>query len=99
MGEPKIGDYVYCEEGDGVNHDDKVLIFISNNIGKVYKYVYDYYLIKYNINFKEEGIKKEEFQFIGDPKGCRKMYRKEIKYWSKSKEELELKIATQKYNL
>lgn len=99
---PQIGDYVICgEEFVAESETDiKLKNFTSNNIGIVYNFIakqnVDYpYLIKYE-NIPEILLPKKLNLFDDN---CRKMSVIEIKYWSKSKEELKLIIQANKYNL
>ena len=104
IGEPEIGDYVICEE-IGI---DQVSNFINNNIGKIVSSrspsvtLINFYLkeelvfiVEYNLKNCEFYI--QDFKFDGEP--GRRMAKKEIKYWSKNKEELEEILAAKTYKL
>ena len=108
-GEPELGDYVICHE-TSEEYDDAVE-YINNNIGKII-YVYSEneknrallfcsfdFMVKYDIDFEKEEFRRVDFQVLTDLDGCRKMERREIKYWSKNKEDLESILAINKYNL
>jgi hypothetical protein len=107
QGEPEVGDYAIChshmefftEVNDFTETNIGELIKIDSQVDK-YKYEYDdnidvIYMVKYEnvprtldfLVFKEYG---------GD---SLVMYREDIKYWSKNKEELEKVIESEKYNL
>ena len=90
-GEPKVGDYVICEESVS---GEVVKEFISNNIGIFSKSIHDE-TFKYSIEY--ENIPDNIYGAFTNK--CRRMSRQEIKYWSKDKEELEILLVTNKYNL
>ena len=90
QGELEIGDYVICEESINDNLKD----FISNNIGsfsgfseKGHPYIY---IIKYE-NVPDFLLERDWFN-----NNCRRMCRREIKYWSKNIEDLESILAVKK---
>jgi hypothetical protein len=94
--EPKIGDYVICQE---VSEEPKnVSEFINNNIGQLVKKPkgqffmgdYEFWVIFQNIPYEIEDVFYD---------GIRPMLRKEIKFWSENKEEVELFIQARNYNL
>ena len=95
---PKVGDYVLCEE-DGDEASDMLNLFIKNNIGVVdtvdinskYPYVISYENVPKNIN--------DEFKHNYNRQCLRQMKKHEVKYWANNKEELEIKISANKYNL
>ena len=98
---PKIGDYVLCEEAFSTNSANNKAIdqFIMDNIGQYIKdnkannaVSFPYIIFYENIpnNMKMKGV------FI---KGEREMSRNEIKHFSKNKEELEIILNSRKYNL
>ena len=92
---PKVGDYVICEEDEESTLSDIKLI-INNNVGKVVsydsnnKYQYD---VLYDVDIPE----KIESQFIYGNQ--RQMKTHEIIYWADNKEELEVILNANKYNL
>lgn len=104
---PQIGDYVICHETidfsdiQSIIHD--VINIVNNNIGQyVYNDEYDSkskynYLIKFNDVNIPENLKLEFL--ANDIEKCRRMSREEIIYWSKTKEELEIKLTQNKFNL
>lgn len=87
VNEPQVGDYVSCEEND----EYFTSYFISNNIGVIIDVQDDLYFVKYN------NIPKDIKEYFDEY--CRDMLRDEIKFWSKSKEDVDKYIATKKYNL
>ena len=106
----KVGDYVLV--GNPHEWRDGVDTFLSNNIGYVYEirggteYVKPYYLVQYhgdtNLYDKVEKY-RQHFTYHG-PNGNRlysakKIEREEITEFAKTKEELEMKLAANKYNL
>ena len=104
--EPNIGDYVICEmiDIDWVYGHERMEKFISENIGQIIYYndsEVSPYTIQYypNDNFKtffnyfisELGYKRDKYIF--------NVEYDEIKYFAKTKEQLELLIQTDKYNI
>ena len=106
-GEPEVGDYVICH-----SHMDffyEVNDFTKTNIGEIikidsqvdkYKYEYDdnidvIYMVKY------ENVPKTLDFLVFKDYDCDSfvMYKDDIKYWSKNKEELEKVIEAEKYNI
>lgn len=88
--EPEVGDYVICEDGGFIWE------FTSTNIGQIISFdperTGEEYLVKY------ENIPSDIIKYLRD--GTRRMSRThEIIYWSKSKKDLEMIIATKKYNV
>jgi len=95
--DPQIGDYVICEENLMTNATNRKRICISNNIGNIIDYNptinSDY---KYMVYY--ENAPEDLFWFNGKDK-VRQMSRKEIIYYSKNKEDLEIYLDANKYNL
>jgi len=88
---PNVGDYVYCEE-KGIS--GKLYDFIYSNIGQIISKndIINTYKIKYeNI---PHGL---DYGYFEDH--CRTINWFEIKYFSKNKEELELRLQSKKYNI
>lgn len=97
----EIGDYVICDEAI-LDYTDKeymkAINFVSNNIGKYVKYlIADKYAVIQFENVPDDI--KEYFSADDEFENCRNMYMFEIIMHSKSKEELESKLAADKYNL
>ncbi len=99
--EPQIGDYVICD--DTFSDDKQLLDFIKNNMGQIIPIDYDDsidknhfdYLVKYeNIPY---ALISRFFRFYNDT--SRPMKREEIIYYSPNKEDLEIIITQNKYNL
>ena len=105
--EPKVGDYVACEENllfssedDLSNHN-----FISNNIGRITKIeeegpyrdsykdkVYIAYIVEYDNVPKDKKYNILYFKNLF-------FSLREIKFWSKNKEDVEEYLTAKKYNL
>lgn len=91
----KIGDYVICHTiAKYVHNSDETLDFIHNNVGKYVKYARSYDL-KYCIKY-ENVPKLSEINLYDDLFWFDKY---EIVDYSDNKEELEMKLAANKYNL
>ena len=91
-GEPEIGDYVIIE-----TNDDEFKHYSNKYIGKIIE-------IEKNINPNPNfpNTKRDIFRVLFkdfDNKKREMIWRYEIKYWSKNKEELETLIAAKKYNI
>ena len=90
--EPEPGDYVICE--DSGTFTGELDEFIKNHVGQFIQMdaVGDFYIIRYeNIpNYLKGGF------YYND---CTIMERHEIKHWSKNKEDLEIILSLNKYNL
>jgi len=88
---PQAGDYVICIENGGIQ---AVKNFVDNNIGIIVK-------VKNRPNFpyrvKYENIPIEIEEWFTDE--SREMSEKEIIHFSKNKEDLEIYIQANKYNL
>ena len=100
LDEPQIGDYVVCMEELSSDKDSlSVIKFLTNNVGQfiikndnsIFKF---FYLIKF-----ENVPKRLSGKFFDGSKGCRRMSRDEILYFSKDKEDCEIFINAKKYNL
>lgn len=106
--EPKLNDYVICDEDQiGLNSDKhfrllELINILKNKIGKIVDIDNSAYIVQY------ENIPKDmrkEF-FVINKKNqlkCRRIFREEIIFWSKSKKELEANIEilrkSKKYNV
>lgn len=90
----QIGDYVII---DPYTHPKEVENWILNNIGQIIDIEnYDTYIVKYeNIPTGWE----DHFSYNDEQKNIRKTQKSGIKHISKNKEELELIISQNKYNL
>jgi hypothetical protein len=91
---PQIGDYVICQEIFSRGLDEKHIInFLKSNIGQYVKKqnTNNSYIVKYNKIPPELKIR-----FI---KGLRAFNESEIIHFSPNKEDLELILKTNKYNL
>jgi len=102
---PKLGDYVICFEKLDIDNDDDnndYMEFLSNNIGKIV--LIDYYRgnsIKFDYLVEYNNIPKKltvYFQDYDIP-NTRPMDIDEIVEFSESKEDLVMKITSNKYNL
>lgn len=97
---PKIGDYVVCYEEDEITKSTKdipgFLEFISNNVGR-YIDVFDSDVFPYEIQYQNIPENIKEYYFNDD--GTRQFSRKQIIFYSKSKEKAEIFIQSKKYNL
>jgi len=101
---PQVDDYVICEE---YSDERELDIFLANNIGKIVDIEKNTYFagikdiiywVKYDSNIGEELETSFNFGKYME-KNTRPFDKKEIKYWSKNKEELEHIISANKYNL
>ena len=114
VGNLEIGDYVICRE-KLYNNDVIIQNFINNNIGKFVKKGFfsqalgreqsehtladNCYGIEYD-NVPEDLLDNFDLGWRENPrKPIRWMKRKEIKKWSKNKEDLEHLVTANKYNL
>jgi predicted nucleotide-binding protein (sugar kinase/HSP70/actin superfamily) len=98
INEPQIGDYVLCDE---VDSEIIRVDFIRNNIGKI---VYDNFSKVYKYLVQYENVPELLDSWFSDGnninlKNCRRMSISEIKNYSKNKEDLEVLIQANKYNL
>ena len=97
--EPQIGDYVICEEPLTIHIFEELNRFISSNIGQIVQIddeLPDRYFIQY-LNIPENL--KLFFKYLKKITNCRAMRRKNIIYWSRNKEDLEVILSSNKYNL
>jgi len=109
LSEAQIGDYVICYDETFIDHYDpyvdKIMNeFLENNVGKIIDYNSEKYHYDHNIRYivKYQDIPEEiekYFVYNNGIRSVRGFRRKEILYSSKDKEELEILIATNKYNL
>jgi len=93
--DPKIGDYVICEE---ISSSIELKKFIDNNIGYIIDQLsFNRFTVQYN------NVPKNLFIFFNEQmrssSKCREMFLTEIQYWSKNKEELENILLTRKFNI
>jgi len=108
---PQIGDYVICDEGydewSMTPYGKKLANFINNNIGnvvKIRKGTKFNQKNKYTIQYQNIPIELEQaFNTWGNKNikdyKIRYFSIKEIKYYSKNKEDCEAYLASKKYNL
>jgi len=97
IGKPEIGDYVIIKP---YTNPRELSDWIMNTMGKIIDIDDDLYVIKYdNIPKGWEG----HFTYSGDDgyyvEGIRKAYKFAILHWSKDKNEIEVIINANKYNL
>jgi hypothetical protein len=106
--QPKIGDYVLCELDPIDNADDNKLVsYIKNHIGIIIRKkpseieINNRHKLLYHIKY--EGITQDDYEddysLAEDTDDTFLIWRKEIKHWSKNKEELEFILSVNKYNL
>ena len=94
---PHVGDYVVChEEGTG-----NLCLFLDSNIGnflytKNGSCLIEYYDVPRDLirSFRHGDERK-----IYEDRNIRRMFRKEIIYWSSNREDCEAFLAAKKYNL
>jgi hypothetical protein len=109
---PKVGDYVICNENiESFNDEYKfVMKFINNSVGQIVSdNVRDLNFSEMEFSEKDIDYRVEYFnippeisQFfniVDDVRGNRLMRRHEILHFSSSKEEMELKLVSMKYNI
>ena len=85
---PSNGDYVICGgKSFGILDDKEFVQFVISNIGKITNYS-NFYTIKYDLTGTNIYKSGNYFCALND-----------ILYWSKNKEELELKLKTNKFNI
>jgi hypothetical protein len=83
---PELGDYVIVDSKVGFGSED-LINFYKNNIGKIIKKnANNWYDVKY-----ENKLKLESGLHIVEISG--------LKYWSHNREELELILKKEKYNI
>ena len=104
---PQIGDYVVCRMDarmDALKEDLKIFIdFFDNNIGRVEKMTNDNMredlpstYLEYPIVYTGVPKRMKDFFNYSD---YRYMLKSEIVFWSKDKDDCEIYIMTNKYNL
>lgn len=104
-GDPKVGDYVICEEMIFTGKEfNEICEFISNNIGKVIEINeiirINKKFIFYTILYEEIPNNLKSFaHFNGKNINLRQMTRKEIIKFSKDRTELEEYLMAKKYGL
>lgn len=114
INEPQIGDYVICQDSvlaRNFSNNKSTIIFLSNNIGRIitddsidydvskrYSYVIKYENIPKDIE-DYFNLRKKESEKNFEMSGLRAFSLEEIIYHSKNKEDLEIYIDTEKYNL
>lgn len=107
---PKVGDWCICKENLSLTIEEEVEVdnFLNTNVGEIIAIRNDDYLVKYTnipksliswFTFFWKGVEKMKYTMPVDGIGCRRMNISEIKYWNKDKEELEIMINANKYNL
>lgn len=102
--EPQIGDYVVCYRNRA---KDAVKLFFSENIGRITKFnmIVRNYRIKFEIKFsstdkaEKYDFTKGQFQFLEHPDGVIVADKEHIIFFSPSKEDCEVFLASKKYNL
>jgi len=92
----EIGDYVICEESN-IGSDDDTMKFLSENIGQYVDYS-DNDQYPYVIQYEDCPSDLNGFNYT-TRENARLMERKEIKYFSKNKEDLLPIIDVNKYNI
>jgi hypothetical protein len=97
--EPQIDDFVICDMGD-VSHQiindyrDSLNDYLKTLIGKIIRlHVNNFALIKY------EDLPEKYSSGLSFMSNQRWISKQRIKYWSKNKEDLEIILTQQKYNL
>jgi len=93
----KIGDYVICSY---YNNDIGFEFFLSNNIGKLIEIKNDFnnYREPYVVEFESVDINAKRYTTTIKANTIT-FKRSEIQYWSNNKEDLELYIQSNKFNL
>jgi len=98
---PNLGDYVICHENESdydsateSSEDDNCNTFINNNVGKIVSVNYTKHF-EYDVEYENIPANLQEYFRID----IREMSLKEILYCSNSKEELEMILNINKYNL
>ena len=94
--EPERGDYVIAECTKNVSNK-KMIDFVNNTIGILINAEYDHLIGTFEYTVKYDDIPEEISEYYFSISGTKCFY--ELKYWSKSKEELMSIIAARKYNL
>ena len=104
---PEIGDYVICDEK---GNDEEISDFEKNNIGRVVDYrtvyntnpTFDSISTFFNIFVQYKNVPNEiydDFDYHKRIANCRIFSKKEIKYCSKNKEDLEIILQANKFNI
>lgn len=98
VNKPKAGDYVIC--GGEYSSNMNFINHIKNSIGLVTsidKNSYEkLFIIKYDYDYNQFDL---EIEYNENKMDLYTTRINDIKYWSKNKEELELILAANKYNL
>jgi len=97
VGTPELGDYVICYEDDD---SSKLLDWLKTVIGKIIKVNDDDVICKFDVkyeNFPEDIETYFYEEYYGER--YRPMKDVEILHWSKNKEDLEIFLDSNKYNL
>lgn len=89
--EPKIGDYVLCDE-ETTDHDVKE--FVKTHIGKLVL-IQDILVTNYNYKIYYNDSDK----YFGNNGNHRSMTRSEIKHWSENIEDILPFLSSNKYNM
>lgn len=102
--DPEIGDYVICSERymnnnfteeENINYE-----FLENNVGRYVKFQTGNYLIQYeNIPPRIKDYYNHDDDMTNTIPNVRRMHRNEIVVFSPNKEELEILMAQNKFNL
>ena len=100
--QPQIGDYVIVDNSDEDDGENNIWNYFNNSVGKFIDIV-DYtksHVIEYTLT---EDLYKKYMPYIMHKNKNNTITSnfelKQIKYWSKNKEELEVLLASKKYNL
>jgi hypothetical protein len=98
---PKVGDYVICEELSSYysksDNYEKLIDFINSSVGQIKSIgVNELYVIEY---FDVPSIITSYFNYDKNNNSFKIMDEDEILHFSSSREELELKLVSIKYNL
>ena len=103
LNDPQPGDYVICTIQRNIIYDDERLeSFLRNNIGKIDSFYQGnpnyFYRVRYNavVDFdikysRLRKIRKNKYEYICEVE--------QILVWSKNKNDLDIKINANKYNL
>jgi len=96
---PQIGDYVIFDTTD-MDYSNQYKIFLNTHIGKIISMYFfltsNRISVKFEKNENEKKLNKNERAWLREEHHIDKSY---IRYNSKNKEELELIINAEKYNL
>lgn len=96
--EPKVDDFVICEE-ENTNIDDvKIVQFTKNNIGQIME-IKGTDIYKFRIKYDNVPDDLSYKLLLHNDVYTRPMAREEIKYWSADKNELLPLLTANKYNL